>query len=64
MAYLDNILIYSLNLKEYKKYIQAILRKLQEAGIQINVNKWKFYIIETQYLGLIISINGKALWKK
>ena len=57
-AYLDNILIYNSNLKEHRKHVQAVLAKLQEAGIQADVDKCKFYVTETKYLGLIISTNG------
>ena len=56
MAYLDNILINSSNLKEHKNHVRLILAKLHEFRIQTDVNKCKFYVIETKYLGLIISI--------
>ena len=35
-----------------------MLVKLRKFGIQANVNKYKFHITETKYLGLIISKNG------
>ena len=54
-AYLDNILIYSSNLKEHKDHVRLVLAKLHEFGIQADVNKCKFYVTETKYLGLIIS---------
>ena len=57
-AYLDNILIYSSNLKEHKDHVRLVLAKLREFEIQANVNKYKFYVIETKYLRLIISIKG------
>ena len=57
-AYLDNILIYSQNLQEYKEHVCNILAKLREFGIQADVNKCKFYITKTKYLGLIISKDG------
>ena len=55
MAYLDNILVYSSNLKEHKDHMRLILAKLHEFGIQANVNKCKFHVTETKYLELIIS---------
>lgn len=58
IAYLNNILIYNLNLKEYVKYIWTILAKLREAEILINVDKYEFYIIKIKYLKLIISTNS------
>ena len=54
-AYLDNILIYSSNLKEHKDHVRLVLAKLREFGIQTDVDKCEFYVTKTKYLGLIIS---------
>ena len=54
-TYLDNILIYSNNLKEHKEHMRLMLAKLCESGIQADINKCKFHMIKTKYLGLIIS---------
>ena len=54
-AYLNNILIYNSNLKWHWKHVWAVLTKLQEASIQTNMDKFEFYVIETNYLELIIS---------
>ena len=54
-VYLDNILIYNSNLKEHKEHVQLVLVKLCEFSIQANVDKCKFYVTKTKYLGLIIS---------
>ena len=35
-----------------------MLAKLQKAGIQANVNRCEFHVIETKYLSLMISTNG------
>lgn len=56
--YLDNILIYSQNLHEYKEYVRQVLAKFRKFGIQANVTKCKFYITKTKYLSLIISKDG------
>ena len=57
-AYLDNILIYSSNLKKYKDHVRLVLAKLREFGIQTDIDKYKFHVTETKYLGLIISTEG------
>jgi len=57
-AYLDDILIYSKTLKDYKVYIAKVLQKLREAGLQVDIIKYKFYIQETRFLGLIVSTTG------
>ena len=69
-AYLDNIFIYSSNLCEHKEHVRLVLAKLREFGIQADVDKCKFHMTETKYLGLIISTDGikmdpakvKAIW--
>ena len=55
-AYLDNILIYSSNLKEHKKHVRLVLAKLREFRIQADMDKYELHVVETKYLGLIISI--------
>ena len=57
-AYLDNIFIYSSNLKEHKDHVRLVLVKLREFGIQADVDKCKFHMTKTKYLGLIISTEG------
>ena len=57
-AYLDDILIYSKNLKEHREHVRAVLIKLREAGLQADVDKCEFHVTETKYLGLIISVDG------
>ena len=54
-AYIDDILIYSDNLKDHRKHVQAVLQALQEAGLQLNVDKCEFYKTKILYLDLIIS---------
>ena len=52
------LLIYSKKLREYKEYIQKVLRKLYENKLQVNIKKYKFYIEEILYLGIIIDKHG------
>jgi hypothetical protein len=53
--YLNNILIYSNNVLKHKHYIKLVLQRLWEAGLQVNIKKTEFYVIQTKYLGFIIS---------
>ena len=57
-AYLDDILIYSKNMKEHREHVRAVLTKLREAGLQADVDKCEFHVTETKYLGLIIGVDG------
>ena len=35
-----------------------VLECLRDVGLQYNIKKYKFYVTEVMYLGLIISYNG------
>ncbi len=54
--YLNNIIIYSKILKQHKRHVWLILNRLQEADLQIDINKCKFHIQKTIFLELLISI--------
>ena len=58
ITYLDNILIYLKNKKEHVIYIKIILNTLQKAYLRIKLKKYKFYIIELEFLKYIINIKG------
>ena len=57
-VYLDNILIYSKTLKKHKEQVNKVLDKLIKAGLQVDIKKSKFYVQETAFLGVIVSINS------
>jgi len=41
-TYINNILIYSKNKKNYKEYILKVLKKLRIASIYLDLTKYKF----------------------
>ncbi|EGZ71906.1 hypothetical protein NEUTE2DRAFT_65342, partial [Neurospora tetrasperma FGSC 2509] len=55
--YLNNILIYSKTLVEYKEYIKKILNILYEYKLSVNIEKSKFYIKETIFFKYLILEN-------
>ncbi|EGZ74604.1 hypothetical protein NEUTE2DRAFT_45010, partial [Neurospora tetrasperma FGSC 2509] len=55
--YLNNILIYSKTLVEYKEYIRKVLNILYEYKFFINIEKSEFYIKETIFLKYLILKN-------
>lgn len=57
-AYIDDILIYSRNLQEHKQHVHLVLEKLQEAGLQVDIDKCEFHQTEVKYLGLILTTEG------
>ncbi len=57
-VYLNNILIYNKTLKKHRSHIRQVLQCLQEVELQADIDKCKFHIQKTKFLGLIISIKG------
>jgi hypothetical protein len=60
-AYLDDILIYSNNLEEHKKYVLKVLKALSEAGLHLKPEKCEFDPQEVKYLGFIILTSGTKM---
>jgi hypothetical protein len=58
MAFLDNILIYSNNLTEYKEHVRAVMTILKDTRLYLKVEKCKCHQEEVKFLGLIVGVNG------
>ena len=57
-AYLDDILIYSKTREEHHEHVRKVLLKLQEHGLQADIDKCEFYVQRTKFLGLIVTTDG------
>jgi hypothetical protein len=57
-AYLDDVLIYSSNVKEHTAHVREVLQRLEKAGLQIDLAKCEFGVTKTKYLGLVITPGG------
>lgn len=55
---MDDILIYSNTLKEYKIHVHQVLDRLRDIGLQLDISKCEFYKDEVLYLRLIVGRNG------
>ena len=53
-AYVDDILVFSKIFQKHKKHVKTVLAHFQAASLQLDINKYKFEVHETKYLGLII----------
>ena len=53
-TYIDDILVFSKMLKKQRHHVKTALSCLQAVGLQLNIDKCKFEVYETVYIGLII----------
>jgi hypothetical protein len=53
-AYLDDVIIYSQNLKDYRRQVRDVVQRLDDAGLQIDIDKCEFETSRVKYLGLIV----------
>jgi hypothetical protein len=60
-AYLDNVLVYSKDLKNYIKYTLKMLQRLLDHGLHIDIDKCEFSMSKVKYLGLIVSTEGVSM---
>ena len=58
VIYLDDILLFSKNLEEYRKVVQEVLQRLQEHGLYAKESKCKFHHQSIEFLGTIVLANG------
>ena len=56
MVYLDNIIIYLNSEKEYKEYIEWVLKKLFKENMPVIIKKYKFYTKKTNFIKFIIKL--------
>ena len=55
IIYLNDILVYSKNKKNYKKHIKQILNSLKKANLRIISEKSQFHQIKIKFLDYIIT---------
>ena len=58
VCYLDDILIYSNNLRDHLRQVKAVLTKLHAAGLFVKPEKCEFEANKTTFLGFVISQLG------
>ena len=64
IVYLDDILIYSKNEKEYEQHIKTVLTLLNKYNLRLKLLKCEFYKIELKFLEYIVRINRVKISKE
>ena len=54
----DNILVFGKTKEEHHNNLMGVLKRLEENGITLNVNKCQFYVEELVFFGLRFTSNG------
>ena len=55
---MDDIIIWSPSVEQHRRDVRTVLQCLRDEGLSINVEKCKFDVEETRYLGHILSTSG------
>ena len=58
LVYLDDIIIYSKSLKDYKRHVRKVLQAIRSAGLKLKPAKYKWFKQEITFLGHKIEINS------
>lgn len=58
IVYLNNIVVYSRKYEKYVKYINLILKYLNQRNLCINLEKYKFHKGELNFLGFMVRLIG------
>lgn len=54
-AYIDDVLIYTDgSLEDHRKQVRKVLQRLQDAGLQLDIDKSEFEVKSVKYLGYIV----------
>ena len=57
-AYLDDVITYSKEFEAHVENARAVLRRMKEKGVKLNLEKCHFFKREVKYLGRLVSENG------
>ena len=61
MVYLNDLLIYSNNLKEHKRHVRRVLERLKEVGLFLKLSKCQFHMQEVEFFRFIIEEDGMKM---
>jgi hypothetical protein len=58
IAYLDDIMIYSITLKEHVQHVSQILECLNQRNLRLKPKKCEFHREEVDFLGFVVGRHG------
>lgn len=57
-SYLDDVLIFSKSEEEHTRHLSAVLDRMKQYGLHINLNKCRFFVTELDFLGHHVTSKG------
>ena len=57
-VYLDDIIVWSVDISDHLDRLETVLQKLQKHGLRVELDKCKFFQTEIKFLGHVISEQG------
>ena len=61
VCYLDDILIYSKDIKQHEEHVRLVLNKLHSVGLYAKLEKCNFHQSQVKFLGYIVLCNGISM---
>ena len=58
VVFIDGILVYSEDAREYEQHLKIVLQTLREKKLYAKLNKCDFWLKEVSFLGHIVSVEG------
>jgi len=55
VVYLNDILIYLQNNRDYTEYVRKVLKRLQQYKLFVNLKKYAFSTMKVEFLGFIVN---------
>jgi len=61
VVYLDDILIYSDDIRQHWSHVKEVLKRLQKAELYAKAEKCEFHLDSIEYLGYVLSLSGLTM---
>jgi Reverse transcriptase (RNA-dependent DNA polymerase) len=61
IIYLDDIMVYSERVEDYKEHVRKVLERLRQYSLYIKLSKCLFSVEELEFLSYIIGILGISI---
>jgi len=61
VVYLDDILIYSDDIRQHRSHVKEVLKRLRKVGLYVKAEKYEFHSDSIEYLSYVLSLSGLTM---